>query len=60
LNKKNVTNGVMDGSGLSIFSTERNGTAEGTEALVALWVMTGASVAEAAANGTSTTGNCGS
>ncbi|MGB8539617.1 MAG: hypothetical protein WCD57_24545 [Acidobacteriaceae bacterium] len=60
MNKKKVMKDVVDGSGVSILTAERNATAAGMEALVAPWGMTGASVAEAAASGTSTTGNCGS
>ena len=60
MNKNNVTKDGVDGSGVSIATAGRNGTAEGMEALVAQWVMIGASVAEADASDTSITENCGS
>jgi hypothetical protein len=60
LNKKNVTKDGVDGSGVSISTAGTNATGEGMEASVAQWAMTGASVAEAAASGTSTTESYGS
>ena len=55
-----MTKDGVDGSGVSIATMGRNATAVGMEALVAQWAMTGASVAEAAASGTSTTESYGS
>ena len=60
MNKKDVTKDGVAGIEVRVSITGRSATGEDMEASVVQWVMTGASVAEAAASGTSTTESYGS